>query len=808
VWQFLGGGHKETRRPFSAFIETVENSASDIVKDPPVEIRADGGFAEFRWRTKKAPSEEVLVSTGAIDQNVFEKLNKAHVSYEIVKQSNGLWQTTISWLPVLLVAVVVLFIFLMLLRQSHAGVAPALSFGKSRAKRVEQKPSITFGSVEGAEEAKEALHEVVQFLRNPGVFTKMGARMRSGVLLIGPPGTGKTLLARAVAGEAGVPFYSITGSEFTEMFVGVGASRVRDMFAEGKKNAPCVIFIDEIDAVGRHRGAGLGGGHDEREQTLNQLLSELDGFDDQTGIIVIAATNRFDVLDRALLRPGRFDRKIFVGPPNRKTREGLLKLYTKKTTLAADVNVSRLAMWSAGLTGADIESMVNEAAILAARRDRDRIVHVDFDDALRRIGHRVPGATSVDDLERALTGKVFGQSRAVRAIAHAVSMHYNDLRASQEALDRRFRWKPNVLLYGPTGSGKSWIVECVAKELDVPTTTIDVATLAMDSGSFRIALRRLLDAADNNERRATMGIVSITGLERLLTPNAVTVQEELARIIDGLRFDISVSDVYADRSTQSMHTGPILFVAEATVIPDEPSTSEQLKEGAIAPHPRNSRLHRYSMLRRVGLLPSLLDAFSVIEPTQGLSAEDLRKIIEGPRPPANANEVMDALMKGVQTQFQVRLPQVRKPPMLDKDGYAALERYLAPLAESSRFKAALVDEVVNHYLMAPTARQALTAAMIDAAAQAMAPPPATEHYRRRFEEVGIALTFEEQAIESIAKHASAQARNARGLAAILDEIIAAHSDALVPPQAVITEAMVEEVVTGGRLRPEHARGIA
>ena len=289
------------------------------------------------------------------------------------------WGTIfVSWFPmVLLIGVWIFF-----MRQMQSGGGKAMSFGKSKAKLLsESQHKVTFKDVAGIEEAKEEVEEIIDFLKDPKKFTRLGGRIPKGVLLVGPPGTGKTLLARAIAGEAGVPFFSISGSDFVEMFVGVGASRVRDLFVQGKKNAPCIIFIDEIDAVGRHRGAGLGGGHDEREQTLNQLLVEMDGFESNEGVIIIAATNRPDVLDPALLRPGRFDRNVVVPKPDIKGREAILKVHTSKTPLAQDIDMEIVARGTPGFSGADLSNLVNEAALLAARRGKDRIEKTEFDDA-------------------------------------------------------------------------------------------------------------------------------------------------------------------------------------------------------------------------------------------------------------------------------------------------------------------------------------------------------------------------------------------------------------------------------------------
>lgn len=297
-------------------------------------------------------------------------------------ESGSLWMGVLGWLPFLIGIAFLFFMF----RQIQAGGGKAMSFGKSRAKLLtEHKNKVTFKEVAGVDEAKEELQEIVHFLKDPKRFTKLGGRIPKGVLLVGSPGTGKTLLARAVAGEAGVPFFTISGSDFVEMFVGVGASRVRDLFEQGKKSAPCLIFIDEIDAVGRHRGAGMGGGHDEREQTLNQLLVEMDGFESSEGVILIAATNRPDVLDPALLRPGRFDRRVIVNKPDVNGRKQILEVHTKKTPIGPDVDLDRIARGTPGFSGADLENLVNEAALIAARTDKKYLDMEDFEKAKDKV---------------------------------------------------------------------------------------------------------------------------------------------------------------------------------------------------------------------------------------------------------------------------------------------------------------------------------------------------------------------------------------------------------------------------------------
>ena len=323
-------------------------------------------------------------TSGPVGEKLIDKLGDSGVKFKFEKEEqNSVWlQVLLQGLPIVFLFVV----FLLFMRQLQGSGGKAMSFGKSKAKLLsEVSNKITFADVAGIDECKDELEEIVSFLKDPKKYTKLGGRIPKGVLLMGPPGTGKTLLARSVAGEAGVPFFSISGSDFVEMFVGVGASRVRDLFEQGKKNAPCIIFIDEIDAVGRHRGAGLGGGHDEREQTLNQLLVEMDGFESNEGVILIAATNRPDVLDPALLRPGRFDRRIVVPRPDVKGREGILKVHTKKTPLASDVELEIIARGTPGFSGADLENLVNEAALLAARHNKERVDMGDFEDAKDKV---------------------------------------------------------------------------------------------------------------------------------------------------------------------------------------------------------------------------------------------------------------------------------------------------------------------------------------------------------------------------------------------------------------------------------------
>ncbi|MFQ5477236.1 MAG: ATP-dependent zinc metalloprotease FtsH [Candidatus Binatia bacterium] len=357
------------------------------------------GYSQFLSELRSGRVDDVTIQgdkiTGTMDggrkfrtfgprDDVLEEVKTSDIPFEVKPQDSEPWYVIllVQWFPMLLLVGVWVFF----MRQMQMGGGKAMAFGKSKARLLsENQQKITFNDVAGIDEAKDELEEIIAFLRDPKKFTRLGGRIPKGVLLVGAPGTGKTLLARAVAGEAGVPFFSISGSDFVEMFVGVGASRVRDLFVQGKKNAPCIIFIDEIDAVGRHRGAGLGGGHDEREQTLNQLLVEMDGFESNEGVILVAATNRPDVLDPALLRPGRFDRRIVVPRPDVRGRTGILSVHTRKVPLGEDVDLEVIGKSTPGFSGADLENLVNEAALQAARENRDSVCQSNFDLAKDKI---------------------------------------------------------------------------------------------------------------------------------------------------------------------------------------------------------------------------------------------------------------------------------------------------------------------------------------------------------------------------------------------------------------------------------------
>ncbi|MFQ5715906.1 MAG: ATP-dependent zinc metalloprotease FtsH [Nitrospinales bacterium] len=365
------------------------NPQSEVVYSDFVNLVETGQITEVviqgdQIRGKRVDGRSFQTYAPPKDPDVIKMLREKNVRIDVEPPEQTSWYMSIliSWFPMLLL----LGIWIFFMRQMQGSGGKALTFGKSKARLLnDQKNKTTFKDVAGVDEAKEELHEIIEFLKEPQKFSSLGGKIPKGVLLVGPPGTGKTLLARAIAGEASVPFYSISGSDFVEMFVGVGASRVRDLFEQGKKNSPCIIFIDEIDAVGRHRGAGLGGGHDEREQTLNQLLVEMDGFENNEGVIMIAATNRPDVLDPALLRPGRFDRQVVVSRPDIRGREGILKVHTSNVPLCEDVKLKPIARGTPGFTGADLANLVNEAALLAAREDKKAVGQDDFERAKDKV---------------------------------------------------------------------------------------------------------------------------------------------------------------------------------------------------------------------------------------------------------------------------------------------------------------------------------------------------------------------------------------------------------------------------------------
>jgi len=384
-----------------------------IDNDEVLRVQIDSGTRTARVRLKDQKKSDSSVEVNLLEQNpeLIQKLIQKKVEFGVEPNTDN--SAAIGLLANLFLLLLLLAGLMMILRRSSSSSGQALNFGKSRARfQMEAKTGVLFNDVAGIEEAKEELQEVVTFLKQPERFTAVGAKIPKGVLLVGPPGTGKTLLAKAIAGEAGVPFFSISGSEFVEMFVGVGASRVRDLFKKAKENAPCLIFIDEIDAVGRQRGAGIGGGNDEREQTLNQLLTEMDGFEGNTGVIIIAATNRPDVLDAALLRPGRFDRQVIVDAPDLKGRLGILEVHARNKKIDPEVSLEAIARRTPGFTGADLANLLNEAAILTARRRKEAVTMLEINDAVDRVVAGMEGTPLVDSKSKRLI--------AYHEVGHAV----------------------------------------------------------------------------------------------------------------------------------------------------------------------------------------------------------------------------------------------------------------------------------------------------------------------------------------------------------------------------------------------------
>jgi cell division protease FtsH len=409
--KIISPGDQKKAPNFTQFQEQVQNHE---VKDATFNTK-DNTIDFTSLADQGKPQKYTIGYPDNTEQSLVNEMTKAGVQLDVKGKGGSSW---VSILTYVLPFVIFLLFWLFIINQMQGGGSKVMSFGKSRAKRMSvDSPKITFRDVAGVDEAVEELHEIKEFLENPKKFQALGARIPKGVLLYGPPGTGKTLLARAVAGEAGVPFFSISGSDFVEMFVGVGASRVRDLFEQAKQNSPCIIFMDEIDAVGRHRGAGLGGGHDEREQTLNQLLVEMDGFEMKDNIILIAATNRPDILDPALLRPGRFDRQIVVDRPDRKGRAKILEVHTRGKPLAKAINLDNLAAQTPGFTGADLSNLVNEAALLSARQGKREIDHQQLEEGIMRVIAGPEKKTRVmSEKERKIT--------AFHEMGHAIVAHY------------------------------------------------------------------------------------------------------------------------------------------------------------------------------------------------------------------------------------------------------------------------------------------------------------------------------------------------------------------------------------------------
>ena len=494
IYMVMNTSHKaEWPVSYTTYKQLLEQEA---VTDAKI-VKTSNGDYEFRGELKETMQLRVegrmrevkhfVTKLGVVDSDTEKYWASKGVEWTYESGENSLWIMLMSILPwVLLFGI---FIFFMRRMQMGGSKGGLFSFGKSKAKLLnENHPKITFNDVAGADEAKEELEEVIEFLKEPTRFQKLGGKIPRGVLLLGPPGTGKTLLARAVAGEAEVPFFSISGADFVEMFVGVGASRVRDLFEQAKKNSPCIVFIDEMDAVGRQRGAGLGGGHDEREQTLNQLLVEMDGFEQNNGVIIIAATNRPDVLDPALLRPGRFDRQVVVDRPDVNGREGIFKVHTRTIPLGDDVDLKILARGTPGFSGADIANIVNEAALLAARRDSDKVTMYDFENAKDKVMMGIERKSMViSEKEKELTAyHEMGHALVGKMLANSDPVHKVTIIPRGRAL--------GVTSYLPVEDTHSWAQDYIESK---------IVTLLAGRSAEKIIFNKYTSGASNDLERAT-----------------------------------------------------------------------------------------------------------------------------------------------------------------------------------------------------------------------------------------------------------------------------------------------------------------
>lgn len=485
---------------------------------------------------------------------------------------------------------------------------------------------VTFDEVAGHREARAQLEQIVDFLRNPDKYHELGAKIPHGILLEGPPGTGKTLLARAVAGTAQVAFLSASAAGFDELYVGVGAARIRELFERARKLAPAVIFIDELDAVGQRREGGMSA-QAVYDQTLNQLLTELDGFEPNSAVVVMAATNRAEILDPALIRPGRFGKRIKVDLPGYNDRIGILGIHTKGKPLDSRVDLAAIARYTSGATGADLESVANEAALLAARMGRSQIQHGDLEEAARKIGLVVPEISDPDEMARHLETRIVGQAAPLRSLARAVMHHYSDIRAA--SFDGvALATKSNVLLYGPEGTGKTLMIQMLAKELNVPYASFDAWSLAQNPLNIRVALGRLLDVAGNDARRAAYGIISIHGIESLLTASASGVQEELARILEGAQYEVAASNQPASGRTVLLDTVRMLFVCEGTFAKTKSPLHGRL--GGNTLNTRQASVNgtlRQQELLSLGFVPRLLGQLPTIVVSESLSEDQLMEIL-------------------------------------------------------------------------------------------------------------------------------------------------------------------------------------
>ena len=623
---------------------------------------------------------------------VYQQLQDAGVSLADTKYSVEVvrkkwYQSVTLWVVILGVVCAILFLSAIGNRQKNQQQNPLEEMRKSLAFKWDESNPISFDDVGGAENAKRELRRLVDFLNNSDRYNSLGAKMPSGLLLEGPPGTGKTLLARALASEANATFLSTTGSEFGELYVGVGAKRVRDLFEQAKENQPAIIYIDELDAVGQRRVGSLNMNED-RQQTLNQLLTELDGFQGREQIVVIASTNRADILDDALLRPGRFDRRVVVDLPDAEQRHAILSVHVREKKLARDVDLKILANNTVRFNGAELGNIVNEAAMLAAEDDNTEISHRYFEEAADREGVIVPKLTDNREMAKAIKKEVIAQNEAIEAVSRAICHHYADIqeRANSAGFGGS---KPNTLLFGPSGSGKSSIIKSAASILEVPTASIS-ATLMRDSSQLAVACSRLLKNAKNDVRRAENGVICVFGLEDVSSNYA---QDELARVIEGTEVDIA-EDPYSSNSRRiSLDTKNILFLCEYTYRKDAKKRSSKTRG-------QNEHEERLAML---GVNSRLLHQFPILAEAQPLLEKDLLQILEN----GNGSPV---------SQFSRRCAQAGIEVEFDPTALRAIARSALHRGGDARTLSRILDQIfVKHLLKISDTHVVISGTMVDSA---------------------------------------------------------------------------------------------
>ena len=649
-----------------------------------------------------------LVASKESDISGLQTLRDLGVSDErlgavtIEVRETDIWETIRSALPLvggftmLALAIVCAAI---IIGRANRSFNEQFTSAKSAVEPGGKPPKVTFQDVGGAKEAKEALQDIVQFLKEPETFAALGARMPRGILLEGPPGTGKTLLAQAVAGEAGVPFFYMSGSEFIELFVGVGASRVRNLFGKAKKAAPSLVFIDELDAVGQRREGSLR--HNlESSQTLNQLLTELDGFEENTQVVVIAATNRADILDEALTRPGRFDQRIHIDCPSFEEREAILNIHLRGKPLNDNVgNLSEITRHAYDMTGADLATVANRSAILAAKAQSPTIQGSHLEIAMKQVGAVIPDLQPPADIIESMAHLVVGQESVVKALAVAICQHYSDIRTMTDS-SSRYMNKPNVLLYGPPGTGKSLIIRTLASQFQVPFASLDASALLENPSNIQAALGRLLKAANNDARRAKYGVICIYGIEDLLSPGFSLaqeesgrmgellssgfshIQEELGRIIEGAIFDVTQSQYSFNSKNVTLDTTHILFFCEGTFSLAISRAHQNVTQAAYGPNRA-----RYEDLIATGFKPRLLDKFSIIAATETLSEDQLLQILTmGEMAPVR--------------QYQCRLAAIGTQVRFEAGAHREIVREAMSRGGGARWLGHILEEILEDYFCA------------------------------------------------------------------------------------------------------------